>query len=219
MRTLLVAVGDVHGRYDKLDKLTAETHEYMDARRLFFGVNWNFLFIGDYIDRGPDSKGVVETIRRMQAEGVCLKGNHEQIAIDRGVPDELSTLDSYGGAVEALAPGSLYQNHIDWFRELPNYHETRLHFFVHAGIHPGSKLEEQKRPENQVQFLWIRGAFLTAQEPFEKYIVHGHSAIDAAEAEVHANRCNLDTGAGYGRALSAAVFDLDRKRPIHRISV
>lgn len=220
MTTHLVAIGDVHGRHDKLVKLTNAAHELMSTMRLHFGCDWNFLFVGDYIDRGPESKAVVETVRQMQARGaVCLKGNHEQMAMERGVPDELSTFESYGGDQEALMPGSLFHDHVAWFRKLPNYYETELHFFVHAGIHPELKLEEQKRPENQTHFLWIRGAFLTAQQPFEKYVVHGHSAIEAPCAEVRANRCNLDTGAGYGRQLSAAVFDLKQECPIRRLSV
>lgn len=216
----LVAIGDIHGHREKLTALTEAVKAYMITTGLRFGNDWNFIFIGDYIDRGPDSMGTVEQVQQFEADGaICLMGNHERFALDDRYPYDPQTLESYGCFSDTIPMDSVFFDHLEWFATLPVFFETGNHFFVHAGIRPDVPLDEQKTAADQTDLLWIREAFLDSQKTFEKYVVHGHSMTRQPIADVRHNRCNLDTGAGYGRRLSAAVFDLAQQQPVHRISV
>ncbi len=131
---LTFAVGDIHGCLDKLQRLLTACEAYAGARPA------RYVFLGDYIDRGPQSRGVVELLigRQSARPGtiVCLRGNHEQMAIDahgsdRAVPlwlanNGASTLRNYGGRIS--------QEHLAWLAALPFCHDDGLRFFVHAGI-------------------------------------------------------------------------------------
>jgi serine/threonine protein phosphatase 1 len=218
--SMLVAVGDVHGQLRKLTQLLTLVQSAMKAGGLLFGRDWNYLFVGDYIDRGPQSMEVVERVRRLQAKGaICLLGNHEDIALDEGAPDETATFLSYGGETAARAPGSIFRDHLAWFASLPLFYETEAHVFVHAGVKPGVPLTDQVREQDRDVLLWIREPFLTEQRDFGKYIVHGHTPTRQATPDVRENRCNLDTGAGHGSRLSAALFELSTPRPLQIFSV
>lgn len=169
--------------------------------------------MGDYIDRGPDSRSTIDLLieRSRRGNTVFLKGNHEafleQVLRDPSrVPDwfrvgGIQTLMSYG-----LSP-SLHPDLEDQLvlaKELaaaiPPHHqaffeELRLNFicgdfyFVHAGVRPGITLSEQQ----EADLLWIRDEFLESKEDFGKYIVHGHTPVRFAE--ILPNRANIDTGA------------------------
>jgi calcineurin-like phosphoesterase family protein len=132
---LTFAVGDIHGCLDKLDRLLAACEVHAGARLA------RYVFLGDYIDRGPQSRGVIDRLMAKQVARpgtvVCLRGNHEQMAIDahasaRAVPlwlanNGLSTLRNYGG--RRISP-----EHLAWLNALPFCHDDGLRFFVHAGI-------------------------------------------------------------------------------------
>src|SRR6266511_2978584 len=129
---LTFAVGDIHGCLDKLQRLLTACEAYAGARPA------RYVFLGDYIDRGPQSRGVVELLigRQSARPGtiVCLRGNHEQMAIDahgsdRAVPlwlanNGASTLRNYGGRIS--------QEHLAWLAALPFCHDDGLRFFVHG---------------------------------------------------------------------------------------
>lgn len=218
MLTHLVAVGDIHGQHAMLLDLVKAVHDYMETEKLAYGEHWNFVFLGDYIDRGPESDAVVDTLRGLHAQGaICLRGNHEQMAIDDlAAALEDQTLDSWLARSQSELDA---EDRVTWFENLPLFHETEKHFFVHGGAHPDLPLWLQAIREDKRTFLWIRDRFLDHQEKFAKYIVHGHTPTHQSDADVRHNRCNLDTGAGYGHKLSAAIFDLDKTYPIHKISV
>ena len=220
MITHLVAVGDIHGQHNKLVSLLRGAKTFMSGRGLRYQADWNFLFIGDYIDRGPASMEVVEAVKRLQGKGaICLLGNHEEIAIQNQTPYEVSTLHSYGGLDAADDPTGIFYAHLRWFETLPHYHRAENHLFVHAGIKPNVPYAEQLEEVDKNVLLWIRDPFLTATTDFGIYVVHGHTVTRQASPDIRENRCNLDTGAGYGSRLSAAVFDLALQKPIHTFSV
>lgn len=205
--TRTYAIGDVHGCLNKLVELIALCRADAGQRPA------KFVFLGDYIDRGPDSQGVVDfliTLQRDRADDViCLMGNHEDMllaAVDAPDWEEnwlrnggIQTLRSYSATTAAGIP----QHHIDWIRNLPKFHDDGQRFFVHAGVHPGRPLARQ----DEHDFLWIREPFLSSTEDFGRLIVHGHTPLKTGRPDIRPNRLNLDTSAVYGGPLTAAAFE------------
>jgi len=203
MSNLIYAVGDIHGCYDQLRAAVAKT-------RAHAGTNsYRVIFLGDYVDRGPDSRAVVNFVKDLvtntSAPGVwrALKGNHEQmmIAAERG--EELSLWVGNGGA-ETLASYDGYRDemrrHVEWLDTLPTLIETENHIFVHAGLSPRLSLADQ--PE-EVR-LWIRG-WQKHNHDFGKHIVYGHQAAEGLDLRRFSS--GLDTGACYGGPLTVGVFE------------
>jgi len=220
----IYAIGDIHGRLDLLHKLLALITTDIALRPTARPV---YVFLGDYIDRGPSSRETIDRLIEHGAahESVFLKGNHELIAIkclsDPGLFDRwlrlggLETLVSYGVPAETLANGkqiaelqsafhsALPQAHFRFFRDLKNSFACGDFFFAHAGVKPNVELSRQKESD----LLWIRGEFLSSKKDFGKIVVHGHTP--AGEIEVGLNRINLDTGAFATGRLSCLVLEKD----------
>ena len=225
--TLVYAIGDVHGRLD----LLAEMHARIAAEIMRLRPpDWRIVHLGDYVDRGPDSKGVLEfLVRQTAADGrvVSLAGNHDIGFLDflaRPDPDGLFAL--YGGVQTAASYGitldradlrgfpagcralraAVPASHTDFLRALKFSVTLGDFFFCHAGIRPGVALEAQD-PQD---LIWIRGDFHRHQELHPKVVVHGHTPV--AEPEICANRVNVDTGAFASGRLTALVVDRQEKR-------
>jgi serine/threonine protein phosphatase 1 len=210
---LTFAVGDIHGCLDKLDRLLAACEAHAGARPA------RYVFLGDYIDRGPHSRGVIDVLMAKQAARpgtvVCLRGNHEQMAVDahasaRAVPlwlanNALSTLRNYDG--RRISP-----EHLAWLDALPFCHDDGLRFFVHAGIDLTVPLAAQA-PEVMV---WMREPFLSECDAVDcgRFIVHGHTPLQGGTPDLRRRRVNLDTAAVMGGPLTAAVFDDTQARPL-----
>ena len=211
---LTFAIGDVHGCLTKLDALMQRCTEYAGSRP------HQFVMLGDYIDRGPDSRSVVGRLRTLSEQRpdgiVCLKGNHEDLllsALER--PSEFTlwidnggdtTLKSYGASTVTGLPA----DDIEWIRNLPLFHDDGLRFFVHAGIDPAVPLDQQ----SEHTMLWTRKRYPETLDP-GRFIVHGHTPLLHSERpEQHPYRLNLDTGAVYGGPLSAAAFTAEQAAPI-----
>jgi serine/threonine protein phosphatase 1 len=209
---LTYAIGDIHGRHDLLGLLLdrIRQHSGRDPHRL--------VFVGDYIDRGPDSAAVVETVIGLQTASpdqvVCLMGNHESMLL-AAVDDSMarygwmhnggaSTLESYG----ASAPSRIPPHVLKWMRGLPTSFEDELRYYVHAGLRPGIRLDEQLEEDK----LWIREPFLDVDYDFGKHVVHGHTPVLADGPDTHPFRTNLDTGAVFKGVLTAGIFN-DRQGP------
>lgn len=201
------AIGDVHGCLTKLQRLVELC--LADAGRR----PTNLIFLGDYIDRGPDSCGVIDYLIALQQENpgfvTCLMGNHEDMllaAVDDGDWAErwirnggLQTLKSYGLTEASQIP----KVHIEWLRTLPKFADDGHRFFVHAGVHPDRAIEQQ----HEHDLLWIREPFLSSTKDFGRLIVHGHTPLATGVPDTHPNRVNLDTAAVYGGPLTAARFN------------
>ena len=211
---LTYAVGDVHGSLDMLKALVDACRQHAEGRAL------QFVFLGDYIDRGPDSAGVVRFMMRLADELgdrlIALRGNHEAFVLgllDGVVPLEIwlanggvETLDSYG----VREVGDLPRVHLDWMRSLRLSYDDGRRFFVHAGIDPHKALDAQ----DERDLLWIREPFLSDRRDYGRLIVHGHTPLQTVRPDLRANRLNLDTAAVFGGMLTAAVFDDAQTEPL-----
>jgi serine/threonine protein phosphatase 1 len=229
------AIGDVHGEYERLRDL----HDAIDAHWKLEGGGRpaTVLHLGDYVDRGPDSAGVISYLMELQSKAdlhpeitiVCLLGNHERLMIDAVEADEHGkmmnwlmnggeqTVESYrrAGGVGALAE-LVPRAHIDWLKTLPTQIVDRDAglVFVHAGVQPNTfpKCTEEVR-------LWTRSPkfFNDRKWPANPeldglMVVHGHTPTDG-EPYLGPRRVNLDTGACYGGPLTAAMFK-DKGSPV-----
>jgi serine/threonine protein phosphatase 1 len=203
MGGLIYAVGDIHGCHDQLRAAVAKIRDHAGSRP------YDVIFLGDYVDRGPDSRAVVELVQDRVADrganGIwrALRGNHEQMMIAAEHGHDISlwlrnggfrTEDSYSGYRDTM------RRHVEWMQELPTLIETEHHIFVHAGLSPRHSLAEQ--PEEVL--LWTRG-WQKHDHDFGKHVVYGHQAAETAELRPFSS-C-LDTGACYGGPLTVGVFD------------
>jgi serine/threonine protein phosphatase 1 len=198
----IFAVGDIHGCLEKLKELISliELDEEKDT----------LVLIGDYIDRGPDAKGVVDYIldlKRSIEKVICLKGNHEEMLLNyvcHGRNREFfllnggrATINSYGQKdTEDGMEIDIPDDHMEFFKSLLPYYETEMNIFVHAGLKPGVPLEEQKRED----LIWIRHEFIGSDYDFGKVVVFGHTPL--MEPLIESNKIGIDTGAVYGRCLT-----------------
>ena len=206
----MYAIGDVHGRADLLARLFSGIDADLAANSTPRAIE---VFLGDYIDRGPNSRGVLDLLiaRSQRHETVFLKGNHE-VLIEHFLymPEALATWRQVGGIQTLASYGvrpsfnpdpaeqaalaqrlatALPPAHRQFLASLKRSFSCGDFFFVHAGVRPGVPLSEQTDED----LFWIREKFLRHAEKFEKIIVHGHTPVD--EVEFHSNRINVDTGA------------------------
>jgi serine/threonine protein phosphatase 1 len=218
------AVGDVHGRADLLMQLFSGIDADLEANPPPRALH---VFLGDYIDRGPDSREVLDLLiaRSQRHEMIFLKGNHE-VLIEQFLrkPETLATWRQVGGSRTLLSYGVtpsfnpdaaeraalarrladvLPPAHMQFFRSLQRSFICGEFFFVHAGVRPGVPLSQQTDED----LFWIREKFLKHPDKFEKIIVHGHTPV--AEVEVHPNRINIDTGAFATGLLSCLRMEAD----------
>ena len=219
--TRVYVIGDIHGRLDLLDRLIDEIERDAEER----GASSLTVTLGDYIDRGPDSRGVLDRLLSNPFPGdyVALKGNHE-VLLETFLEDSaigahwrqlggLETLRSFGVSIAATMVGKNYEEaaeqlrvalspvHTKFLASLKTSLTVGRYFLCHAGIRPGVALERQ-RPQD---LMWIRGEFLRSRLDFGKIVVHGHTPT--AEPEVLPNRINIDTGAFATGRLTCVVLE------------
>ena len=212
------AVGDIHGYPDKLAALHGLIAADFLSRPTRAAV---LVHLGDYINQGPDSAGVLAMltpgppIKGMTV--VNLLGDHERMLLDAIDGDRAAATDwLWAGGKEALAswglPADLPRDaweaalpaaHIAWLRALALTHQEGDYLFVHAGIRPGIPLTEQLRDD----LVTMRHPFLSTEQDFGMIVVHGHSS--SPSVPIAANRIGLDTGAGIGGRLTCAVLQDD----------
>lgn len=225
----IYAIGDIHGQIDKLQA----AHDRIAADRAQTGDRFApVVHLGDLVDRGPGSRWVIECLIRgieRHEPWIVLKGNHDQaFATQLGLPGTRDlafrtwVTEPWGGRETARSYGidttrglawasqtrarrqlrnAVPEEHQRFLDGLPTSHLTDDLIFVHAGIRPGLTMSEQTDDD----LMWIRDGFLDDPRNHGRLVVHGHTPVP--EAEHRGNRVNLDSGAGYGRALTAAVFE------------
>ncbi|KAA5606875.1 serine/threonine protein phosphatase [Roseospira marina] len=217
------AVGDIHGRADLLDRLNARIREDITAHADRTPL---VVYLGDYVDRGQDSRAVLETLSGDPVPGVetrFLRGNHEDVML-AFMNDPVAahawlefggrqTLSAYGVPVpgatseailEDMATGmraALPDRHAAFLRSLPLHTECGDYLFVHAGVRPGVPMSQQKPAD----LMYIREPFLSHRKPLSHMIVHGHHVTE--HPVVRANRIGIDTGAFATGCLTCLVLD------------
>lgn len=226
--TRVYAVGDIHGRSDVLEKMLAAIAQDAREHPTRHVVE---IFLGDYIDRGMYSREVIDLLLAPPPTGherICLMGNHEETLLhflqdpkilrDWANFGGYATLASYGIPIpDSMSPEKLSilrdalqknipETHHSFLRSLKLTHQLGDYLFVHAGIRPHTKLDEQK-PQD---LLWIRDSFLKHQGFFEQYVVHGHTPI--AAPEIRNNRANLDVTGAATNSLCCLVIEGTERR-------
>jgi serine/threonine protein phosphatase 1 len=199
----IFAIGDIHGCLEKLEALMDQI--VMDRQ------NDTLVFIGDYIDRGKNSREVVDYLIRLQNDYkkvVFLQGNHEQMFMNylEGVNEGLylgnggrATLDTYGILISddiAERKAKIPEKHMSFFHSLLSYYETDKYIFVHAGLRPELPLKEQAIDD----LLWIRFEFIQNENDFGKTVIFGHTPM--RDLMISKNKIGIDTGAIYGGKLT-----------------
>ncbi|WP_372635806.1 metallophosphoesterase family protein [Fodinibius sp.] len=193
-----IAIGDIHGCAATMKALIGQLNPFYKR---------TFVFVGDYIDRGPDSRGVVDFLLEFREKVDCifLRGNHEQMMLDavEGGDRQLwlmnggrSTIHSYdhdGQQVE------FPKEHMQFYKETILYYDTEDYFFVHAGISPAKTIEESLKDKNEMQdFLWIRSHLKAIEKPWEKTVVFGHTPRPHPIRK--SKMIGIDTGCVYDRS-------------------
>ncbi|MFW5985162.1 MAG: metallophosphoesterase family protein [Halanaerobiaceae bacterium] len=193
----LLVVGDIHGEYDMLCKVLKKA-DYNPAQDQLF-------FVGDYIDRGPQSSKVVTKIKELVAGGaIAIKGNHEEMAYNYIKQDgnDQGLYFRNGGrkTIASYKNFEQFKNDVMWLHELPLKKVVPgQYIFVHAGLKPGIGLKDQQKRD----LLWIRNEFLMydwSREDLEETIVAGHTPFP--EVKYYSGVIIVDTGAGKGGYLS-----------------
>jgi serine/threonine protein phosphatase 1 len=222
--TRVYAVGDIHGSLVPLRLLRDAIREHAEAHPI---ERKCLIYLGDYIDRGYDSRAVIELLVSDPLPGfeqVFLKGNHEDGML-RFLADGSNTLFwvAYGGIATMVSYGvkppdpatdesevtrarkelakKLPPAHLEFLAKLEPYRVEGDYLFVHAGIRPGVPLDEQREED----LLWIREEFLRSTQEFGKCVVHGHSIT--RQADFQANRIGIDTGAFASGTLTCLVLE------------
>lgn len=207
---MLFAIGDVHGHHLKLTRVMEHCRAWAEAKG---ERHVSFVLLGDYVDRGPDSAGILAWLAARPANVHAIAGNHEDMmlhAVEGG--DSLirwlanggsDTLRSYGVADLLEIPRS----HLDLVASLPLFLDDGVRLFVHAGI-------DTRNPEARDQeiLLWTR-KHPPDDAALPRFIVHGHTPTKSGRPDLRPNRLNLDTGAGWGKRLTAAGFPHEGTRP------
>lgn len=215
------AIGDIHGQID----LLREAHRWIqEDRARTKDMESPVIHLGDLVDRGPDSAGVVDLLLQGQILGrpwVVLKGNHDRMfsLYLEGSRDPIlradatwlhprlggqQTLASYGLDPEAppeRARAAVPETHRRFLEDLPTYWHRGAVVFVHAGLRPGVALADQSADD----LLWIRDPFLNHGAAYPWLVLHGHTHLPAPRH--HGNRVNIDSGAAYGGPLTAVVIE------------
>lgn len=218
--TRIYAIGDIHGRADLLQDVLSRIDDDIKRRPIAYAGE---VYVGDYIDRGADSKGVIDllAVRMVQNHAICLRGNHEALleeflfessaALDGWRQlGGLATLASYGVTPTRTQSNDDVQDALH--RALPTTHQLFLRclrnnvrcgdfLFVHAGIRPGVPLHAQDPSD----LMWIRDEFLNSSKDHGLYVIHGHTPVP--HADIRDNRANIDTGAWRSGVLTCIAIE------------
>jgi serine/threonine protein phosphatase 1 len=218
------AIGDVHGEDVRLSLL----HDFIFDDIKTSGAAAAIVHVGDYVDRGPESRGVVARVmaleQRTDVRAIAIKGNHEDMmleAYDESDPEAIfhwrfnggdQTINSYLRAKGAAADWreAVDKEHVKWLRRLPTLwrDEERKIAFVHAGIDPNTfpECSDEIRIWTRSQRFFDADLWPERLELEDWLIVHGHTPTEDFEPDVHRRRINIDTGAVYGGPLTCVVL-------------
>jgi len=201
------AIGDIHGCLLHLERLMEK------IRGLVNPEEDALVFMGDYIDRGPEPKGVIDLLLKIREEFphmICLLGNHEDMFLRwvlTGRDLELYLYNGGGVTIRSYSSGGKFilpSEHLDFLNSLLPYYETENYLFVHAGLKPGIPLKEQAL----FDLLWIREEFIRSAEDFGRKVIFGHTPFH--QPYIDHNKIGIDTGAVFGGALTCLELPAER---------
>lgn len=229
MKKITAAVGDIHGQYDALVELQSEVERRYESKG---DIQW--VFLGDYTDRGPKSAQVVDYLRANE-KWVKIKGNHDDMMArwdNNWIPNGGgTTLDSYGfknfyykddgshlPLEKQLIPMARLKRDMRWLATLPTMHEDEHRIYVHAGLYPG----ENWRASSDYVKMWIRNEFLLTPHWYDgKLVVHGHTPYHSKDGNIQQMpwRVNADTASCFGGHLTALIFVDDVREHIDAVQI
>jgi serine/threonine protein phosphatase 1 len=213
-----IVIGDVHGHYKGLMTLLEAIAPTSDDQ---------VYFLGDLIDRGPQSSQVVDFVKKSSYP--CLMGNHEQMLLNilagEGVSSSALQAWLYGGGQATVASykeSTIPQDHLDWFKTLPKYLDLGDIWLVHAGVDPSLPLAEQTAE----QFCWVREEFHSSSKPYfpDKLIITGHTitftlpGVAPGKVALGMGWLDIDTGAYHPRSGWLTAFDATNNQ-VHQVNV
>lgn len=197
--TRTYAIGDIHGCLDKLKAMLERIEAWQTGGKV--------VFLGDYVDRGPDSAGVIDLIMAGPTkpgwEWIALKGNHEDMMVTciRGENPIEWWIGNGGAQTIASYGGEVTEGHLEWCAALPLVHTDEHRIFAHAGLDETVSLENQTEHD----LLWSRKPPHYSGEYWGKHLVHGHTPSEENPVTI-GNRTNVDSAAVFGGKLSCAIF-------------
>ncbi|MBQ9246449.1 serine/threonine protein phosphatase [bacterium] len=201
----LIAIGDIHGEIEKLNSLLEKINPQKGDK---------FVFLGDYIDRGNNSKEVINTLIELSKSFECifLKGNHEDMMLKIAETNKqedvehwllaggITTYDNYGGYPE------IFNLHSEFFDNLKLYHIENGYLFVHAGVKPDKQTIEEQTEDD---LLWIREEFISKPHKLPYIVIFGHTPF--VEPFIEKNKIGIDTGCGKDSKYNLTAFICDDK--------
>ncbi len=210
----IIAIGDIHGCAASNEALLQKLDEKYEDKP-------TYVFLGDYTDRGPDSKKAVEQLIAFDTDHECvfLRGNHDQMLLDAYEKGEWNLWMANGGSTTLRNYDSvsgnfdLPKNHYEFFKDTVLYWETEDYFFVHAGMNPTKTIKENLENEyEREQFLWQRDHVYVRKTKWEKTVVFGHTPVK--EPVIEDNMIGIDTGCvyhgrGYGVLTAVALPEME----------
>ncbi len=216
----IYAIGDVHGCADLLAELHSRIEQDMAKNP---PKDWRIIHLGDFCDRGPDTKRVMEILVSRSADPrvLAVLGNHDEAWMAFQNKPDINLFTTHGGETTTRSYGvsadfttaetrkqtrdamaaAVPQSHFDYLRALPRSLSFGDYFFCHAGVRPGVPLAIQDRED----LIWIRREFLDWTGLYEKVVIHGHTPVE--QPDYRANRVNIDTGAVKSGTLTAIVLE------------
>lgn len=216
MRTIVIA--DIHGCYNELKTLFSNLLEKEEYDK----QTDKLIFLGDYIDRGNDSRLVINFIQTLQKESdnvIALMGNHEYMFLDYYDncgswinTGREKTLESYNGFNEQ------FKSDVQWMRNLPLYYEDEYFIYVHAGVDTNKSIDKQ----SMHTLLFARDEFIYDEKEYYKKVIFGHTptlSITGKDKPIYTinNNLGIDTGCVYGGSLSALIIEDDKIKYCYRV--
>jgi len=208
-------IGDVHGNYEELMDLLDKINPILRQDKL--------IYLGDYIDRGPQSYKVIRFLIDLQNKYgkehvVLLRGNHEDMAIENIEHGRIDCFNGYDITfMDFIKNNDSIENYYEFFKGLPLYYEDESFIYVHGGIKPGIAMEKQ----DDYDLLWIREEFFESSLTFIKPVIFGHTPtiniIGTFSPFIKKDRIGIDTGIVYGGRLTALEIHDGKIVNIHNV--
>lgn len=208
-------IGDVHGNYEELMDLLDKINPDLRQDQL--------IYLGDYIDRGPQSYKVIRFLIDLQNKYgkehvVLLRGNHEDMAIENIEHGRIDCFNGYDITfMDFIKNNDSIENYYEFFKGLPLYYEDESFIYVHGGIKPGIAMEKQ----DDYDLLWIREEFFESSLTFIKPVIFGHTPtiniIGTFSPFIKKDRIGIDTGIVYGGRLTALEIHDGKIVNIHNV--